>query len=237
MKVASLRNPMPYKQLATDTPTRTRISSFWFTSDVVLKETRLSQWDSYVSFYMDMDVYVQRWYRKRTTYCVSGGVTWEYLKRLTKQTPFWLIVRNRSLRNPQEQVDRKIRDLSNQPRLMRVTPIALPCTWVLEPIKVWRSLRLTLRCKPYGKVHWEAHRKGFHSKEGLHYCFWQSVMNQLELNQVQRALEKASGSCLLDKQESTLFLRSEIRSRFQSRAVLHWLSGGLSHAGNCQFDD
>ncbi len=41
----------------------------------------------------------------------------------------------------------------------------------------------------------------------------------------------------LDKQQSTLFARLEIRSRFQSQAVLHWLSGGLCHARKCQFKD
>jgi hypothetical protein len=38
-----------------------------------------------VNFYEE--VYEQRWYRKRTNYRVSGGVTQEYLKRLYKQTP------------------------------------------------------------------------------------------------------------------------------------------------------
>jgi hypothetical protein len=46
-------------------------------------------------------------------------------------------------------------------------------------------------------VHWEARCEGFHSKEGPHYWFGRSVRNQLERNQVQRALEKSSGSCLL----------------------------------------
>jgi hypothetical protein len=46
---------------------------FWFTSDAVLRETRFNQQDSYVIFFVD--VYVQRWYRKQTTYRVSGGVT------------------------------------------------------------------------------------------------------------------------------------------------------------------
>ncbi len=34
-----------------------------------------------------------------------------------------------------------------------------------------------------------------------------------------------------------LFTRLEIPWRFQSRAVLHWLSGGLCHARKCQFED
>ncbi len=35
----------------------------------------------------------------------------EYLKRLCKQTPLWLVVMSRSLRNPEEQDDRKKRDV------------------------------------------------------------------------------------------------------------------------------
>ncbi len=40
-----------------------------------------------------------------------------------------------------------------------------------------------------------------------------------------------------DKQQSTLFTRLEIPWRFQSRAVLRWLSEGLCHARKCQFED
>ncbi len=41
--------------------------------------------------------------------------------------------------------------LSNQPWLMHVTPIALLCSWVLQPIKVRCSLGLTSRSVPNGK--------------------------------------------------------------------------------------
>ncbi len=40
---------------------------------------------------------------------------------------------------------------SNQPQLTHVTPIALLCSWVLQPIEVWRSSGLTSRSMPYGK--------------------------------------------------------------------------------------
>ncbi len=79
------------------------------------------------------------------------------------------------------------------------------------------------------RVHWEARCEGFRSKEGPHYQLEQSERNQLERDQVQRALE--------DKQQSTLFTSSEIPLQFQSRAVLHWLSGGLCHTRKCQFKD
>ncbi len=40
---------------------------------------------------------------------------------------------------------------SNQPQLTCVTPIALLCSWVLQPIEVWCSSGLTSRSMPYGK--------------------------------------------------------------------------------------
>jgi hypothetical protein len=46
---------------------------FLFTSDAFCKRPVSSYQDSYVNFYEE--VYKQRWYQKRTTYCVSGGVT------------------------------------------------------------------------------------------------------------------------------------------------------------------
>ncbi len=46
------------------------------------------------------------------------------------------------------------------------------------------------------RVRWGTRCKGFCSKEGLHYWMERSVMKQLERNQVQRVLEKSSGSCL-----------------------------------------
>jgi hypothetical protein len=82
---------------------------FWFTSDVFRKRPVLSYRDSYVNFYRE--TYERRWYRKWTTYRISGGVSQEYLKRLYKQTPLWLVVRSRSLRIPEEQDDRKKRDV------------------------------------------------------------------------------------------------------------------------------
>ncbi len=102
-------NSTPYPQLPTDSPTRDRISFFLFTSDVFWKRPVLSYQDSYVNFYEE--VYEQKWYQKRTTYRVSWGVTQEYLKRLYKQTPLWLVIKSRSLRIPEEQDDRKKRDV------------------------------------------------------------------------------------------------------------------------------
>ncbi len=46
------------------------------------------------------------------------------------------------------------------------------------------------------RVCWGTCCKGFRSKKGLHYWLEWSVRNQLECDQVQRAPEKLSGSCL-----------------------------------------
>ncbi len=61
-------------------------------------------------------------------------------KCLCKQTPLWRIVMSKSLRNPEDQDERKEEMLSDQPRLTRVTPTALLGSWVLQPIKDVRSL-------------------------------------------------------------------------------------------------
>jgi hypothetical protein len=102
----------------------------WFTSEAFCKRPFLSYHDSYVKFYEE--IYERRWYRKRTTYCVSGGVTHEYLKRLYRQTPLCLIIRSRSLRIPEEQDDRKKRDVEQsaptQARHTHCTPMQLGTT-------------------------------------------------------------------------------------------------------------
>ncbi len=82
---------------------------FWFTSDAFCKRPMSSYRDSHMNFFKE--IFKQRWYRKRTTYCVSGGVTQEYLKCLYRQTPLWLVIRSRSLRIQKEQDDRKKRDI------------------------------------------------------------------------------------------------------------------------------
>ncbi len=56
------------------------------------------------------------------------------------------------------------------------------------------------------RVRWKARCEGFCSKEGPHYWIKQSVRNQLECNQVQRALEKPSGSCLLTSNKQPISL-------------------------------
>jgi hypothetical protein len=103
---------------------------FWFTSDVFWKRPVSSYQDSYINFYKE--IYKRRWYQKRTTYCLSGGVLQEYLKRLYKQTLLWLVIMSRSLRNPDEQDDHKKRDVEQSApthvRHTHCTPMQLGTT-------------------------------------------------------------------------------------------------------------
>ncbi len=52
-------------------------------------------------------------------------------KCLFKDTPLWCGTMITNLSNPEDQADRKIRTLCDQPRLMCVTPTALLGSWVL----------------------------------------------------------------------------------------------------------
>ncbi len=104
-----IANSTPYARFPTDAPTRARISFFGSQVMRFCKRPISAYRDSYVNFYKEF--YERSWYRKRTTYCISSGVPQEYLKRLYKQALLWLVVRSRNLRNPEEQVDHKKRDV------------------------------------------------------------------------------------------------------------------------------
>jgi hypothetical protein len=72
----------------------------------------------------------------RTTYCITWGVLLRVpssvsTSRLHSDSSSW----KKSLRNPEEQEDRKKGMLSNQPWLTRLTPTVLLGSWVLQPIK------------------------------------------------------------------------------------------------------
>jgi hypothetical protein len=79
---------------------------FWFTSDAFLKRHVLSFWDSYVKFLRgDLRAKVVP---ERTTYRVTWGVPWRVpssvsTSRLSSDSSSW----EKSLRNPEEQEDRK----------------------------------------------------------------------------------------------------------------------------------
>ncbi len=118
---------------------KSQIFFFWFTSDKFLKRPVLSYRDSYEKFLQgDLQAKVVP---ERTTYCVTWGVPRRVpssvsTSRLRSDSLSW----EKSLRNPEEQEDRKKGTLSNQPRLMHVTPTALLGSWVLQPIEGMTSL-------------------------------------------------------------------------------------------------
>ncbi len=170
---------------------------FWFTSDAFRKRPILSYQDSYVNSYEE--IYERRWYQKRTTYCIYWGVTQEYLKRLYRQTPLWLIVRSRSLKIPEEQEDYKTQEkgrweISSNSHASH--PLRSYADGYYSRLKYdvpWDWLREVCHM---ARVRWGTRCKGFRNEKGLHYRMEQNVRNQLERDQVRRALEKLSSSCL-----------------------------------------
>ncbi len=131
----------------------------------------------------------------------------EYLKRLYRQTHLWLVVRSRSLRIPEEQDDRKKKVVQQSAPThahhIHCTPMQLGTTadqsmtflgTDFEERAIWQ------------RIHWEARCERFCSKEAPHYQLEQSVRNKLERNQVQRALEKPSSSCLLTSNNQPISL-------------------------------
>ncbi len=104
-----IANSTTYKQFPTDSSTRARIPFVGSRVTRFCNRPISAYQDSYLKFYEEF--YEQRWYQKWTAYHVFWGVLQKYLKRLVKQTLFWLIVRSRSLWDPKEQVDRKKRDV------------------------------------------------------------------------------------------------------------------------------
>ncbi len=81
---------------------------FWFTSDAVLQETHLSIPRLIREFLrggLQAKVVLETDYLLRFFWSHARN-----LKRIAKQTPFWLIIRSKSLRNPHKQVDHKKRD-------------------------------------------------------------------------------------------------------------------------------
>ncbi len=210
---------------------------FWFTSDAFRKRHILSFWDSYVKFLQgDLRAKVVP---ERATYRITWGVLQRVpssisTSRLRSDSPSW----EKSLRNPEEQEDRKKRDVEQSaPTQVHHTHCTsrqlgttanrrydVPRDWLQEAFQMAR-------------VRWGTRCKGFCSEEGPHYWIDQSARNQLECDQVRRAPEKSSSSCHQTSNNQPLFTSLEIPLGFLSRAVLHWLSRGLCHAKKCQFKD
>ncbi len=187
-----IANSTPYVRLPTDAPTRAR---FIFGSRVTRfvrdpsRHIKTPTWNFY------KEIYVQRWYQNGLLITFLEEPRNEYLKRLCKQTPLWLVVMRKSLRNPEEQANHKKRDIEKSaPTHVHHTHCAfsqlgttanqrcdVPQDWLQEACHMAR-------------VCWGTCCKGFRSKECPHYRMEQSARNHLERNQVQRAPEKSSSS-------------------------------------------
>ncbi len=123
---------MPYVRFPTDAPTRARI--FLVHEWRILKRHVLSFQDSYMKFLWG--VLQAKVVPERTTYHVTWGVPQRVpssvsASRLHSDLSSW----GKSLRNPEEQEDRKKGTFSNQPQLTLVTPTALLGSWVLQLIE------------------------------------------------------------------------------------------------------
>ncbi len=154
------------------------------------RHIKTSTWNFY------KEIYEQRWCQNGLLIALPEESHKEYLKRLCKQTPLWLVVMSRSLRNPEEQDDHKKMDVEQSaPTHVHHThciPMQLGTTanWRYDVHRDW----LQEACK-MARVRWGTRYKEFRSKEGPHYRMEQSARNHLEHDQVQRAPEKLSSSC------------------------------------------
>jgi hypothetical protein len=167
---------------------------FWFTSDAFRKRPVSSYQDSYINFYKE--IYERRWYRKRTTYCVSGGVT--------RRVPQVSLQANSTLTRHHEQKPQEpwrtrwpqeMGRWAISPDSRASHPLHSYAVGYYSQSKCnvpWDWLREACHM---ARVRWGTCCEGFCSKEGPHYQMEQSARNQLEGDQVQRALEKLSGSC------------------------------------------
>ncbi len=231
-----IANSTPYVRLPTDASTRARISFSWFTSDAFCTRHILSYQDSYVKFYEE--IYKQRWCQKPTTYRVSWGVPRRVLfKCCCKQTPLWLVVRSRSLRNLEEQDDRKKRGIEwsalTHTRHTHCTfsQLGTAADWSIT----FLGTDFKKRAIWQGSVE-EPAAKDFVARK-VRTIKWNEVLgtswNAIKCKECLR-----SRLAPVDTQATiNLINELEIPLGFLSQAVLHWRSGGLCHARNCQFED
>ncbi len=128
---------------------------FWFTSSGFDKQPILFEVLALASLFLQGS-HMQREYYKKTTLCSKSST----IKGL--------------LYAPDPDNCEK-GTLSDQPRLSRITSMALLCCWGCSCSKIWRPSWLTLRRMPYGRGTLRIPLQRIRSKEGLHYCLEQST--------------------------------------------------------------
>jgi hypothetical protein len=144
-----IANSTPYGRLPTDAPTRARNSFFG---------SRVTRFGRDPSHHIETPTWI---FTRRSTSKggTRNGLLITFLEESHKSTSSVSTSRlhSDSLSGAEASGSQKNKmtarkgTLSNQPRLTCVTPTALLGSWVLQPIKVWRSLGLTSRSVPYGK--------------------------------------------------------------------------------------
>jgi hypothetical protein len=210
---------------------------FWFTSDKFLKRPVSSNQDSYMKFLRGG--LRAKVVPERTTYCITWGVPQRVpssvsASRLRSDVPSWA----KASGTPKiKMTNCKNGTLSDQPWLMSVAPTALLGSWVLQPIEGMTSFGtdFDMHAKWQGSIE-EPNAKDFVARKVCTIEYW-SARNQLEQDQVWRALGKLSKSCRQTSNNQPWFTTLEIPWGFLAWAVLCWLSRGLCHAIKCQLEE
>ncbi len=209
--VTSSQNFLPYAWLPTDTPTRARF--FLVHEWQVSEETRLviSRLLSEISTRRSM---IESSTRKDSLLCLRRSAASTF-KCLCKQTPLWRIIKSKRPQEPWRSRWREERDVewlapthahhthqaSRQLGTTADQRCDVPWDWLIQMIKLIVLSFMLVFPRPLwdpchlARVCWGTRCKGFCSKEGPHYQIEQSARNQLECDQVQRALGKLSRSC------------------------------------------
>ncbi len=207
-----------------------RVTSFWRDPSCHIKTPRSN-------FYKG--VYKWKWYQKGLLIAFYlRSPTKSTFKHLCKQTPLWRVIMSKTPQEPQRSKWLQGRDVEQSaPTRARHTHCASR-QWGTTADQRYEVPRDWLRdaCQ-MARVCWGTCCKGFRSKEGPHYRIEWSARNQLEHNQVQRALGKLSRSCCQTSNNQPLFTSLDIPLGFLAWAVPRWLSGGLCHTRKCQFED
>ncbi len=138
-----------------------------------------------------------------------------------------------NLNNPEDQADRKKGTLSNQPRLILVTPTVLLGSWVRQPIEDMTSLGTDFEMHAYWQGYTEeptandvvarkAHTIASGKTQGTH---WNRIKCKERLGIFPEAVVG----------QATINLYSQ--GGFLAQAVLCGLSGGLCHVRKWVFKD
>ncbi len=184
---------MPYAQLPTYAPTRART--------FLVHERRISEEILLIISRLLSEIPTRRSTSKSGTkkdyllHYLRSPVK-STIKRLSKQTPLWLVVMSKPPQEPWRSRWPQERDVERSApthachthctsRQLGTTAdwrYDIPWDWL------WDACQMARVC-------WGTRCAGFCSKEGLHYHIERSARNQLERNQVQKALVKLSRCC------------------------------------------